>query len=472
MTRRVLFIILAKNDGFRVGRIHMGLTVLGAILESMGHVVRVVDYASLRGLAGKINAPPVESVVRDFEPDVVGISVFSYLHRESEEMVDRVSRCTEAPILLGGPHFAVFPEDFANDRRVSYIVRGEAEREIGTLVESARREPRPVIVDSTLPNADEIPAARLDIACGSEFLRSYQIQLSRGCPYGCSFCNVHLIPGRRVRSRDLDRCLAEIVSAKERYPNIDSIYIGDDCPAFDRQRFKGFLRAFRDAHTGCTLHIDNMRADFVDEEFVRLYVAAGGDALCFGVESGDPEILKRTKKGEALGDILRATRLVRKHGLKLGLCFVIGLPGDNLRRHCRSMRLAKALKPDYVFWNMCVPWPGTEVGRWYERHGDVRDLRNFSTLVDKRAGFCEPVASTPEFPRRDRIKAWHDYFRSRSIPTILRLVLSYGLYWSFLVYLARYSRTVRGRLRRALRRVAARFASAARGERGGEMHGP
>jgi anaerobic magnesium-protoporphyrin IX monomethyl ester cyclase len=420
----------------------MGLSLLGGILKNAGHEVMLMDFAFLRVLKGHIRVPEIEEILDGFRPDIIGISVFTYLYDECKTLIGRISRHSDLPITLGGPHFSVFPEDFQHDSRVSYIVRGEAEKVILNLVETAKRENQPVHVDCPLPMAQEIPAINLDIAYGSEHLKVYQIQLSRGCPYRCSFCTIERIAGRRVRSRDVDACLHEIAKAKRSYPQLEVIDITDDCPTFDKLRFKNFLRILAQANIGCELVIDNMRANLLDEEMLRLYVAAGGKNICLGAESGHPEVFRTVNKGESLDDIVQAARLIRKYRLILGLCFVIGLPGDNLKRHAKSMALAKALKPDYVFWNMCIPWPGTEVHRWYQMHGYVADLRNFSTLIDPHGRFREPVAYATDFSIRDRVRAWlmanletHRYFRDpRDSWAVLLLSLKYKTYKSFGIY--------------------------------------
>lgn len=441
--RRVLFLNPAKQDRFAVSRVHMGLSLLGEILVSHGHEVKIIDYAFLRDLKQRIRVPDVEEVIDEFKPDLIGISVFSYLLDECRHLIDRISKCCDAPLALGGIHYTVFPPDL-NDKRVSYVVRGEAEEVILNLVETAKREPQPVVVEGPLPSHEKIPASNLDIVYGSRHLRDYQIQLSRGCPYKCSFCNVCIVAGRRIRARDLDECVDQIVEAKKRYPQIEIVTITDDCPTFDKERFKRFLRMFREAGTGCEIRIDNVRANLVDEEMIELYQAAGGLNICLGVESGNPEVFEKVNKGETLEEIIAAAKLVRKFDLELGLCFVIGLPGDNLERHADSMRLARQLAPDYIFWNMCIPWPGTEVHEWYKQHGTIGDLCNFSTLIDPRASFKPPVAASSDFSKRDRIKAWlmanmetPCYFRApRGTLKILFLTLKYGIYRSFSVYFA------------------------------------
>lgn len=443
--RRVLLVNPAKQDCFRVDRVHMGLSLLGEILVSNGHEVKLIDYAFLRWV-DKIRAPSIEEVIAEFKPHVIGLSVFTYLYKECDALIERISRCCNVPIILGGVHFTIFPDDYHNDRRISYIVRGEAEKVVLDLIVSAKREPCPVVVDCPLPSADEIPAVNLEIAHGVQYLQAYQIQLSRGCPFNCTFCNIRSIGGRRVRTRDLGTCLSQIIQAKRQHTNIEAVAITDDCPTFDKERFKEFLRMYREANTGCRLSIDNMRANLIDEEMIQLYKLAGGQNICLGVESGCPDVFKQVRKGESLEDIIKAAELVRRHNLALGLCFVIGLPGDNLDRHSYSMRLAKTLKPDYVFWNSCIPWPRTEVHEWYLTHGEIGDLRNFSTLIDPMVNFQDPVCSSPDFPKEDMIKAWlmanmetQDYFRDpRVISKLMSLTRKYKMYRSFAYYLLRW----------------------------------
>lgn len=440
MRKRVLFINPGKNDYFTVGRIHMGLTLLGGILTGDGHDVRVMDYAFLKRLEGELHIPSVEEIIKEFKPDVVGMSVFSYLYNECVDMIERISRSTDAPIILGGPHFIMFPDDFSSDDRVSYTVRGEAEGMIKDLVATAKMEDTPVSIDCPLPPPEKIPAVNLDIAYGSKFLSDYQIQLSRGCPFDCTFCNVKMVAGRKVRFRELSLCVRQIIEAKKKYPNIRTITITDDVPTINKKRFKDFLRMLRDADLRCELMVDNVRADLIDEEMIELYVSAGGQNICLGVESGHPEVFKLTHKGESLEKIAFAARLIRKHGLTLGMCFVIGLPEDSLERHEASLQFAKTHKADYAFWNMCVPWPGTDVRAWYEKNGRVGELRNFSTIIDPRGNYQIPPVFTAQFPVEDRVKVWlmsnmeTYWFEFSSLKKIAGEAVKYKLYRSLAIF--------------------------------------
>lgn len=452
MRKKILFFNPAKNDSFIVDRVHMGFTLLGQILTQAGHDVKVFDYAFLNALQGKLPIPTVREVISDYKPDAVGISVFTYLYAESLALIEEVSSLTEAPILLGGPHITLFPEDFCHDSRISYLVCGEAEAVITDIIDSLERKPTPEIIRAQGPAGAAIPAVNLDIVHGSALLKNYQIQLSRGCPFSCSFCNVESIAGgRTVRVRSLGTCIDEIREAKRSYPNIQAFVITDDCPNFDRERFKIFLKRFAALETGCSLQIDNVRADLIDEEMLRLYIRAGGTNICLGTESGDAEVFRLVNKGESLDALVKSIELVKKFNLSLGLCFVIGLPEDTLEKFHRSLELAKSVKPDYVFWNMCTPWPGTPVYEWFRTHGEIGDVRGFSTLVDPEFNFSLPRAWSNDFPRDDRVRAWlianletfalpfSSFARFFSnIPILLNLARQYGLYAAVARYLVRY----------------------------------
>ena len=440
--KNVLLLNASKKDNFGVTRLHMGLSLLGGILKRNGHDVKLYDLSYYKSLDPGLKIPAIAEILNEFKPDVVCISVFTYLYDECVKMIEEVSSAADIPIILGGPHFTIFPQEFAQDSRISYILRGEAEKVILSVVENVKKEPKPVLIECPLPEAADIPLIDLDIAFGAERLVDYQIQLSRGCPYSCTFCNIEMMAGRRVRARDIDMCLEQIVNAKKRYPSIQQIIITDDCPTYDKNRFKTFLRKFAAKNLGCSIWIDNVRGNLIDDELLELYAAAGGKNICLGTESGHPEVFRLVNKGETLEEIVYAAELIKKHGLILGLCFVIGLPEDTPARHKYSVTLAKTLKPEYIFWNMCVPWPGTNIHAWFEKNGRIGDLRNFSTLIDHRMNFKDPVAESRAFTKYQRIRAWlsanmetHRYFQDpRDFRKMLYLTVRYNLYGSFLPY--------------------------------------
>jgi len=419
----------------------LGLLLLAQILKSQGHDVRIIDFVFLQSCKG-LRPPSLAQEIRDYLPDVVGISIFTYHYDEALETIDLVNRTTDAPIVLGGPHVSIFPDDFAYDTRISYLVCGEAESEIVSVVEQAKRQSEPMIIRCQPVKPEEIPQASLEPLYGVEYLKEYQIQLSRGCPFQCSFCVIGQTAGRRIRERPLEQCIQELSNAKNKYPQIMSIAITDDCPTFHKERFKGFLNSLASAKLGCMLTIDNLRAKDVDEELIELCKKAGGRNLCIGVESGNVEVFEGLNKGETLEEIKHAAQIIRNKRLALGLCFVIGLPGDNILKHRDSIVLAKAMKADYIYWNMLVPWPGTRVEEWYQKNGGIGEMRNFSTLISPDLSWQTPPVWSGSFPSRDLIRAWlsanlETYcisMRFKNLLRIIKVAREYELWRSAWIY--------------------------------------
>lgn len=438
-----VMLVHATRPGADMPTPHGGCAQLAGVLRQQGHQARIIDYACL---------PPhertwdgVARIVEAFDPDVIGFSIYT---ASSSLALDLARRCKDrfaVPIIVGGAHATVYPERVAANRFVDTVVTGEAENVIGRIASDpaslagkiVRGEPADV---SALPFPDFTALYRSDL------LRIYPLLLSRGCPFGCSFCPVHLLLGRNWRARPLDAVARELQQARQTFPQATRIEVHDDCPTGDVGRFKSFLRDFPRIAPGTMLHVANMRADTVDQEMIDLLKAAGTQSACIAAEHGNPEVFAAIGKGESLEDIERAGRLIRQAGLGLQVCFVIGLPGDSLKRTRDSVRLAKRLDPYLVYWNMAHPFPGTRMWQWFEQNGGTfYPDDDYCSYSEPTFDCDDPVVETPGFTRRQR-KAAKFYaavatdqydLRREGWAKLMRLTAKYGHIWSVIKSLIR-----------------------------------
>jgi radical SAM superfamily enzyme YgiQ (UPF0313 family) len=261
-------------------------------------------------------------------------------------------------------------------------------------------------VDCAPVEVGELPWPDYTPFLNAAAIKTYPLMTSRGCPYNCSFCAVKHISSRTWRPRDPLDCAQEVAAARRTWPGLEELKISDDCPTCRLDHFKTFLRHLAKQQPVLPLVVDNTRADRIDGELLDLLREAGASRVCLGVESGDPEVFALVNKGETLEDIRRAARLVKEHGLELALCFVIGLPGDNLQRTRASIRLAQELEPSSIFWNMAHPFPATEMYAWFEQYGDLDPPRRYTSYDFHTVRAAEPAVSTPEFSKWDRRRAY------------------------------------------------------------------
>ncbi len=173
----------------------------------------------------------VERLVREWAPDVVGLSVMTFQRRTAKRVVAVVrSLRPAARVVVGGYDPSLAPEAYA-DGTADFVVRGEGEvtfRELVHALEAGRdgegiagctwragdgyREsaPRPV---SRLEGTEIRPPDR-----GARVLGGYTflgravdvVETSRGCTFDCSFCSIIEMRGRNFHRFDFDRVLADI----------------------------------------------------------------------------------------------------------------------------------------------------------------------------------------------------------------------------------------------------------------------
>jgi radical SAM superfamily enzyme YgiQ (UPF0313 family) len=438
---------------------HYGLVLIGTLLKQAGHTVQVFDQSFLGD-----NDAEFGNRISDFKPDVVGLSLYTtHITRGLDRARNIRAHLPGTPLIAGGPHVSLYAEDLWKTGLFTAALRGEAESAIVELLEQVLEGNQPGIVDGSPTKGDAIPAADFSIASRYDTMRWLPIQLSRGCPFNCSFCEVRNIASRAIRYRAVSVCLDEIQTALTRLPHVHTVRVVDDCPTLDVERFKGFLRDYSRL-IPVRISIDNMRADCLDGELLDLLKQCRVPYVCVAAESGSPEVFKHIDKGESLDQIAHAARLVREKKIPLYMCFVIGLPHATFETEMESLRLARQLKPDLTYWNMFLPHRGSRARAWFEEHGTIYDEADRLSVPSYDLTFSPPTCETPEFTREQRVRAYLTcvletvsfVFTPRALLRAFMLAHRYHLWASTPVMLLRIPAKAMAYAKLALDRLAAR----------------
>lgn len=381
-----------------------GLGMLSAVLTERGHVVKVADYGFVR------DVPPVNRIVLEFNPDVIGISMLSSAKSVCLQVIKDIRGIDkEIPIIAGGPHVTVASDELAGNTDIDYLVIGEAEGIISELIETAQRQKLPVIIlRPQLPDINSLPFPDFRAFIGYEAMMKYPLLTSRGCPYSCNYCIVGLVGSREHRMRKIESIIEELKQAKI-CKNVISFYIVDDGFNMNKQRGKELLRKILEAKSRGDFNyilysLGNFRADSVDEELLVLIRKLGGNSVWFGVESADEEVFEMIKKGETLNDIANACNLTSKFKMKVILNFIIGLPKDSFRKTYASILFARKFRAYSMGWNMMVAYQGTSVWNWFRENGFLTGYYP-PTITDNLFGLTVN-AYTDDFSSEERLDAW------------------------------------------------------------------
>ncbi len=402
------------------------------------HDVKVVDFVNRPGSVEK-------RLQAAKDADYVGISVKSFTLDESVMVARMIKKINPtAKIVAGGPHVMVDGYNLLKDNPVFDLgVFGEAEyvfREIlsgknpsainGVVhrnnVDIIKNPPTEWITDlDALPFPVYDDFDSINVNGRLQKIENWPLVTSRGCPYTCTYCNVPAVIGRKFRMRSGENILAELRYAQEKYGSKE-FKVLDDNFTLQMDRAKDVCRLFIEEGLGMKWTCPNgIRADRLDEELCALMKQAGCYSMSIGVESGDPEVFDKIKKGEKLEDVERGIKLAQAAGIKVHGFFIIGLIGSTYEADKRSMEFAKRLGIT-ASWGILVPYPGTEVWEQVKAGAHSRILR------DWKEGFHigarpRPVFDTPEYTAEERVRAYYyanmTSIKKKDIPRAAKMVI-------------------------------------------------
>jgi anaerobic magnesium-protoporphyrin IX monomethyl ester cyclase len=367
----------------------LGLAYLAAVSEQAGHQIRVYD--------GDVEALPLEAALREFEPHIVGITANTTQITAAWRDAAIVKQVSNIPVVLGGPHPTVLPDESAAKPFVDAVVRSEGEAtwtEILSRLDKAELSTTGMSWDGILgvtfrqadgsvvsaPDRPPIPVEELDAmpfpawhlfrleqytnlqpAVDQVSGHSLPILTSRGCPYRCTYCSQ--IGPRRWRARSTKSVVAEWRWLVKEQGAVE-IGVLDDSFNINRQRVLEICQALLDEglHHVPWIMINGIRANLADEELLGAMKRAGCIRTAFGVESGNQAILDTVvDKHLTLDQVRSAFRAARAVGLETIGFFIIGLPGETEATMDDTIRLACELDPLVANFSIATPFPGTQM---------------------------------------------------------------------------------------------------------------
>lgn len=204
---------------------------------------------------------------------------------------------------------------------------------------------------------------------------------SRSCPFGCDFCPHMLYHSSDTHSmRPITDILQEIVHL-QRHFGVRSVEFYD--PTFGVRR--GHVEALCDALLTLETPIEwtcFSRTDLWDRPLLERMFQAGCRSILFGVESGNDEVLARTKKGIVLPQVETFVHHCREVGIDTVASFIIGLPLESTSRIQETIDFAIRLNPTYAQFHQAraffehADWMelGTVSGSWQETSASLNGL--------------------------------------------------------------------------------------------------
>jgi anaerobic magnesium-protoporphyrin IX monomethyl ester cyclase len=193
------------------------------------------------------------------------------------------------------------------------------------------------------------------------------ISISRGCPYGCTFCNLVGMWQRKVYARSNDLVLKEIKYLRSNGKKIVSFV--DDTFITNRSRTKALCQQL--LKEGVDIHyVCQGRVDSIDQEMLALLKRSGCREIFFGVESGSNQVLKKIKKQFTIETALKSIERTLQKGIAVTASFMWGFPFEtkaDFLQTLQAVRKAKKMGARIAF-SILTPLPLSPLYNEYKDH--------------------------------------------------------------------------------------------------------
>ncbi len=421
----------------------LGIAYIAAVIQR-DHTVKIIDanaeaWNQVAENNNKycmgLSLEEISNKIIDFNPDIVGITLpFSVVEKKSLEIASIVKKINKKIYtVLGGPGASVRPKELLKINDVDFIVIREGEETFPELLNAIElkkdfsnidgigyksdkneiliNSPRKLISDldkikfptrNLLPmkqyfsSAESMRGSRKSYLFNSNWA---SMITSRGCPFGCTFCSVRLVMGRKFRARGPINVVDEIEELIKKH-KVKHINFEDDNLTFDRIRFQKIADEIKKRNLKFTWSAPNgIRADTLDEETVKKMKESGCRRVFVAPESGSNRVLKEIiKKNMDLSKVIEAIKLLRKYKIIVDASFVIGMPGETKGEILKTIEFAKEIKKlgvTDIGFNIATPIPGSELYLTAIKKGYIKSIE-----VDKLSA-NEPLIETPEWTKEE-----------------------------------------------------------------------
>ncbi len=315
--------------------------------------------------------------------DLVAISSYTAQIGEAYEIADRY-RAAGVPVVLGGPHVSVLPEEATAHGSV-VIGHGEPhwERVLGDAAAGRLAPVYGTLEDDVDLAAAPMPAFELlDI---SRYNR-LTIQTSRGCPHRCEFCAGSVLFCRSYRQKPVARVLAELDRVLAIWPR-PFVELADDNSFVNREYWLELLPELASRQVRWFTETDVSVGE--DDELLELLHESGCAEVLVGLESPVADGLDGLEtrgnwKLRMQPRYLESLRNIQEHGIRVNGCFVLGLDGHGPDIFERVREFVATADLFDVQVTVLTPFPGTPLRARLAAEGRLLDGDDWrgSTLFD------------------------------------------------------------------------------------------
>lgn len=369
---------------------NLGVGYLMSMLSSHGHEIDLIfdpgldDNLFLKAphLAWMNRHEALLERAKAFDPHLVAIGSLTNLWPFASKMAEKLKQTLGVPVIVGGHHAQALPDYVLSNPNVDMVCTGEGEI---ALLELVRRmevgEDLRTIPGIWVKQDGEIhrnalgplendldrfpfPEKQLWWEYGC-FQHNLEVFTGRGCPFKCTFCNIHyqreLFGGKGdfLRKRSIGNVIAELKQNLARY-DVRFVSVHDDNFTTDPRWVEEFCEVYR-KEVNLPWYCFGYPTT-IKPKLVQAMKAANCATVFMGVDSGDEGIRRQLMERPMTDELIyRSAQLVKDAGIGLQISCIYGIPGETPEQMFKTLEMVDKIRPTQSSAYIFYPFPKTKM---------------------------------------------------------------------------------------------------------------
>lgn len=328
----------------------------------------------------------IKQIITQSKAEMIGISAMFTPYVQEALEVAKIAKSLDPhrPVIVGGAHVSSCPERVLESDYVDFVIMGEGEERLSTLMDCLWRGRFNKIesidglgyklqhkikinpAQNCIEDLDSLPFPSRHLLNLDHYRISHKrltmLITSRGCPHSCRYCSVHLHMGKNHRKRSPTNVLAEIVECYENL-GIPVFDIEDDNFTFDKNRAEEILDLILKYFGPGKLTLmamNGLSAHSLDENLLRKMRMAGFNNLNLSLASNVERIRQAMDRPGTNKEFSYIINQGKSLGFQMVVYSLLGLPNQTIRDMLDSLLYTMEM-PAIIGPSIFYPVPGTDL---------------------------------------------------------------------------------------------------------------
>lgn len=347
-----------------------------------------------------------------YPPDLVGITLVEDTWDQAVGLLKTVRECCRCPIIAGGVYVTSNAESLIQNPLLDILCLGEGEQALVDLCRALQEKQNLAhIANLWVRQGDRVdknpmrPPADLDLLPFPDFdvfepnrltrpmhgrlFRMLHVELDRGCPYACTYCEAPALAKRYkeetgcayYRQKSTDRVIAEMRFLKRKYAPDYVNFNSETFLARPVDNLAALGQAYRE-EIGLPFWCQS-RPETVTPEKLAILKSAGCSDLQYGIEHGNEafraKVLNRHVSNERM---LQACHWTEAAGIPYTVNNILGFPGETRELVWDTIRFNRQIRPKTMNCYFFTPYRGTALYRYCVENGYLDPKAKTRQLLD------------------------------------------------------------------------------------------